>query len=102
MRINHCHGAKTMSNPTERLAIVETKVNNLEDKLDDLKTEFKEDTAKIQGQLEKMYEASCKQHAELGNQIIEIKKTMHGWLMYVLGGSAVVGLLIGIYNTFIK
>jgi chromosome segregation ATPase len=91
-----------MSEPIERIAIVETKVTNLEEKMDDLQTNLRDHTDKIETQLDKMYEASCKQHAELGKEITEIKKTMHGWVMYILGGSAVIGTLIGLYNTFIK
>ena len=91
-----------MSEPIERIAIVEVKVNNLELKIDDLKQDFKEDTQSIQRTLDKMYTASCAQHAELGKEITEIKKTMHGWVMYALGGSAVLGLIIGVYNTFIR
>ena len=91
-----------MSEPIERIAIVETKVTNLEEKVDDLKQDLKEHTSKIEEQLDKMYEASCKQHAELGNQIVDIQKKLHGWVMWVLGASAVVSLLFGLYNTFIK
>lgn len=82
--------------------MLEVQVSNLEEKVDTLKQEFKEDTQAIQKTLDKMYEASCKQHAELGREITEIKKTLHGWVMWILGASAVIGALIGIYNTFIK
>jgi peptidoglycan hydrolase CwlO-like protein len=86
----------------ERTSVLEVQVENLEKKVDELKIEVKEDNKEIKDQLKTMYEASCKQHAELGREITEIKKTLHGWVMYILGGSAVISVLVTLYNTFIK
>ena len=86
----------------ERTSVLEVQVDNLEKKVDDLKQEVKEDNKEIKDQLKTMYEASCKQHAELGKEIIEIKKTLHGWVMWVLGASAVISVLFSLYNTFLK
>lgn len=96
------NSASNITTLPERTSVLEVQVENLEKKVDELKVEVKEDNKEIKEQLKTMYEASCKQHAELGKEIIEIKKTLHGWVMYLLGGSAVIGLLIGLYNTFIK
>lgn len=74
-----------MSEPIERIAIVETKVSNLEDKIDTLKQEVKDDNTEIKGQLQKMYDASCSQHAELGRQLRSLENKSY----YVMGAIAV-------------
>ena len=70
-----------MADINERVGVVETKVANLDEKLDDLKGDVKDmhdcldktrDT--IKGQLDKMYDASCDQHAALNRDIKELKK----------------------------
>lgn len=65
----------------ERLGIVETKVANLDEKIDHLKVDVKEmhdclDKTRdgIQEKLDQMYGASCDQHASLGKELKELKK----------------------------
>lgn len=65
----------------ERLGIVETKVANLDEKIDHLKFDVKEmhdclDKTRdgIQEKLDQMYNASCDQHASLGKELKELKK----------------------------
>jgi len=69
------------ASPAERLGIVETKIINIEEKIDNLKVDVKDmhdclDKTRdgIQEKLDKMFEASCEQHASLGKELKELKK----------------------------
>lgn len=85
-----------MATATERLGIVETKVENLNEKLDDLKVDVKDmhdcldktrDT--IESKLEVMYQASCEQHAEMAKKISSMERFKDKW-MYTFGGGMIV------------
>jgi flagellar capping protein FliD len=85
-----------MASATERLGIVETKVENLNEKLDDLKVDVKDlhdcldktrDT--IEEKLEQMYQASCAQHAEMSKKISTMERFKDKW-MYTFGGGMIV------------
>jgi hypothetical protein len=85
-----------MATTTERLGIVETKVENLDEKLDDLKVDVREmhdcldktrDT--IEAKLEVMYQAGCTQHAEMAKKISSMERFKDKW-MYTFGGGMVV------------
>ena len=84
-----------MASIEARIGIVETKVENLGEKLDDLKSDVKEmhdclDKTRdgIQEKLDKMYEASCDQHVSLGKEVKELKKE-HDRLLYTFGGAVI-------------
>ena len=85
-----------MATSAERLGIVETKVENLNEKLDDLKVDVKDmhdcldktrDT--IEEKLEQMYQASCTQHAEMSKKISTMERFKDKW-MYTFGGGMIV------------
>jgi len=85
-----------MATTTERLGIVETKVENLNEKLDDLKVDVKDmhncldktrDT--IEAKLEVMYQTSCTQHAEMAKKISSMERFKDKW-MYTFGGGMIV------------
>lgn len=89
-----------MTEINERTGILEVKVENIENKLLEFKQEVKEDTREIKDTLKLMAENSTKQHRELHEKIVSIEKTNHGWVMWMLGASAVISAIIGLYNTF--
>jgi uncharacterized coiled-coil protein SlyX len=98
-----------MATTTERLGIVETKVANLDEKLDDLKGDVKEmhdcldktrDT--LSGQLDKMYDASCEQHAALGKELKELKRDRDRFIFTMAGVIAALGLLSGHTDKILK
>jgi chromosome segregation ATPase len=62
-----------MATTVERLGIVETKVENLNEKMDDLKINVNDMNADIKHQLKEMYEASCAQHANLSKDLSSFK-----------------------------
>lgn len=77
----------------ERIGIVETKVENINEKIDDLKIDVKDmhdclDNTRdgLQEQLEKMYSASCDQHSELAKKISSLENQRDKWVWTVAGG----------------
>ena len=98
-----------MATTTERLGIVETKVANLDEKIDDLKNDVKDmhdcldktrDT--LSGQLDKMYDASCEQHAALGKELKELKRDRDRFIFTMAGVIAALGLLSGHTDKILK
>ena len=98
-----------MATTTERLGIVETKVANLDEKLDDLKGDVKEmhdclDKTRdaLSGQLDKMYDASCEQHTALGKELKELKRDRDRFIFTLAGVIAALGLLSGHTDKILK
>ena len=94
-----------MPTVTERVSVLETKVENINDKLDNLKSGVKDmhdclDLTRdgIMKQLDKMHEDSSKQHQELAGKVGELEKFKHKWTYMVLGGLAVAGWVSGHIN----
>jgi uncharacterized coiled-coil DUF342 family protein len=91
-----------MATQAERLGVVETKVENLNEKLDGLKVDVKEmhdclDKTRddLKEQLEKMYQASCEQHSQLAKKISGLEKVRDKITWMVAGGVALAGILFG-------
>ena len=79
----------------ERVAIVETKVHAIEEKIDDLKTGVRDmhdclDITRdgIMKQLDKMHEDSCAQHNELASKVKEIQTFKNKVGMYLMAALA--------------
>jgi hypothetical protein len=80
-----------MATTAERLGIVETKVANLDEKIDDIKIDIKEvhDCLDRTGdllttQLQLMHTESCKQHNELSCKIADLEKSKNKIMQYAL------------------
>lgn len=91
-----------MATTTERLGVVETKVENINEKIDTLKVDVKDmhdclDKTRddLKSELEKMYGASCEQHAALAKDLSELKKLKDRWTWMAAGGLAVGGWVAG-------
>jgi hypothetical protein len=89
-----------MASAAERLGIVETKVVNLDSKMDELKVDVKDmhdclDKTRddLTAKLDEMYGASCTQHAELAKKIADMEKLKDKWTYATMGGIVVVGWL---------
>jgi len=85
-----------MATTAERLGIVETKVQNLDEKLDDLKVDVKDmhdclDKTRngLTDKLNEMYDASCSQHSSLAKEISALKSQRDKWIWSVAGGLVV-------------
>jgi chromosome segregation ATPase len=91
-----------MATTVERIGIVETKVENLSEKMDDLKVDVKDmhdclDKTRdsLVEKLDEMYSASCDQHAELAKKISNLEQIRQKMVWMVAGGVAFAGILSG-------
>ena len=91
-----------MATTSERLGIVETQVKNLDEKIDDLKTDVKESSADLKGQLVKMYDASCTPHAALSTEINALKSQRDKWVWVGATALAILGWLVGNSDKLVK
>ena len=73
----------------ERVSVLETKVDNIEEKLDDIKVDVKDmhdclDRTRngIMEQLAVMNKNSCDQHSELAGKINDLEKIKNKYTMY--------------------
>ena len=85
-----------MATTAERIGIVETKVQNLDEKLDDLKVDVKDMHDSLDKtrngltiKLDEMYDASCSQHSALAKEISALKSQRDKWVWSVAGGLVV-------------
>ena len=85
-----------MATTAERLGIVETKVHNLDEKMDDLKADVKEvhdclDRTRddLTSVLERNYNASCEQHSALAREISALKSQRDRWVWTSAGALVV-------------
>ena len=98
-----------MATTAERLGIVETKVENLNEKMDNLKIDVKDmhdcldrtrDTLKAQ--LESMASASNSQHSSLAKEISTLKSQRDKWVWTVAGVLVALGWVSGHADTITK
>ena len=87
-----------MATVAERISVLETKVENFDEKLDDIKLDVTNNHTDIKQQLEKMFTASCTQHAEMATKIKELEGFKMKWTYLILGGVAVLGWVSGHIN----
>lgn len=80
-----------MATTAERLGVVETKVANLDEKLDDIKVDVKDvhdcldrTGETLKAQLESMHQDSCRQHNELANKITELERIKRKYTTYAM------------------
>jgi chromosome condensin MukBEF complex kleisin-like MukF subunit len=96
----------------ERLGIVETKVENLDCKLDELKSDVKElhdcldrTGDSLHAALKEMTKNSSEAHDDLAKKISDLEKFKTKWTYLIMGGVAVLGWIGGhatALTTFIK
>lgn len=98
-----------MATTVERIGVVETKVENLSEKLDELKVDVKEmhdclDKTRegLTAKLEEMYQASCDQHTALGKEISAIKNQRDRLVWTFAGVIAAGGFFAGHSDKILK
>ena len=98
-----------MATTVERIGIVETKVENLSEKLDDLKVGVKDmhdclDNTRdsLTDKLNEMYNASCTQHAELAKKIGNLEQIRQKMIWMAAGAVAFAGILSGHFDKIIS
>lgn len=77
-----------MASTNERVAILETKV-------DELKDTVKNNDMELKAQLKTMYDASCSQHAKLSQDIEDLKSFRNSWLARVATAAMILGPILG-------
>ena len=77
-----------MATAVERLAVVETKVENLDEKIDHLQSDLRDGHQAIIATLTEMREASTKQHSELAGKIKDLEGFKTKWVRWVMVGLA--------------
>lgn len=77
-----------MPTQTERIAILETKV-------DELKDTVKNNDQELKAELKKMYEASCTQHAKLSEDIDSLKSFRNSVLARIATAALILGPILG-------
>jgi predicted nucleic acid-binding Zn-ribbon protein len=98
-----------MATTVERLGVVETKVENLNEKLDEIKIDLKEmhdclDKTRdgLTEKLDEMYDASCTQHSQLAKEISELKTQRDKWVWWAAGALATLGWVTGHSDILMK
>lgn len=91
-----------MASTAERLGIVETKVENLSDKVDELKIDVKDvhdclDRTRdgIMEQLRTMHDDSCSQHETLAGKIKDLEQFRQKTTYMIAGAIAAAGIFSG-------
>lgn len=92
MLINPYLGQTTnMATTNERVAVLETKV-------DELKETVRSNDAELKSELKKMYDASCSQHASLGRDLNNLRGDIDGLKSFrnsVMARIATAALILG-------
>jgi flagellar capping protein FliD len=89
-----------MAAVVERVSVLETKVQHIDEKIDDIKSDIKEvhdcldrTGQELKTQLSIMHESSCQQHNELSTKIREIENAKNKMMMY---GMVTVAFIAGL------
>jgi len=71
-----------MATVAERVSVLETKVDNFNEKLDDVKTDITSNHTSLVKTLQEMREESTKQHGELAGKVKDLQEVKDKWLKY--------------------
>ena len=77
-----------MATTNERVAILETKV-------DELKDTVKSNDLELKQELKKMYDASCSQHVKLSEDIDDLKTFRNSTMAKIATAAVILGPIIG-------
>ena len=91
-----------MASVAERVSVLETKVDNFNEKLDDVKQDITDNHHTLCEQLKSMQDASTKQHGELAGKIKELQTVKDKWMKYAMIGLAFAAGAGWIHATNIK
>jgi hypothetical protein len=72
----------------ERVAVLEVKVNNIDEKMDDLKQDLCDNHENIISTLKEMRDTSVAQHTDMANKIKELEGFKNKWARYIMVGLA--------------
>jgi hypothetical protein len=84
-----------MATVAERVSVLETKVNHVDEKIDDIKVDIKDvhdcldrTGNELKTQLSSMHDESCRQHNELAAKISEMERAKDKLMLYGAIGAA--------------
>lgn len=73
-----------MATVAERVSVLETKVENYDEKIDDIKNDITANHSALLTQLQTMQAASTKQHGELAGKIKDLEGVKEKWIKYAM------------------
>lgn len=77
-----------MATAAERIAVVETKVANLDEKMDHIQCDIRDNHQSIIATLTTMREESTRQHNELAGKVKELEGFKNKWARWIMMGLA--------------
>jgi len=77
-----------MATVAERVSVLETKVDNFDEKFDDIKQDITSNQASLIKTLDEMRIASTAQHAEMAGKIKDLQTLKDKWVKYGMIGLA--------------
>lgn len=91
-----------MATVQERVGILETKVDGINEKIDDIRADVKSSHLDIKDQLHTMYSASCEQHAQLATKIKDIEGFKTKWTYIIFGAATALSWVVGYFDIVSK
>jgi predicted nucleic acid-binding Zn-ribbon protein len=77
-----------MATAAERIAVVETKVANLDEKMDHIQCDIRDNHQSIIATLQTMRDESTRQHNELAGKVKELEGFKNKWARWAMMGLA--------------
>jgi hypothetical protein len=71
-----------MATVAERVSVLETKVDNFDEKFDDIKLDITNNQTSLIETLKEMRDASTSQHAEMASKIKDLQQVKEKWIKY--------------------
>jgi N-acetylglutamate synthase/N-acetylornithine aminotransferase len=77
-----------MATVAERVSVLETKIDNFDEKFDDIRQDITTNQSSLIETLKEMREASTTQHAEMAGKIKDLQVLKDKWIKYGMIGLA--------------
>jgi N-acetylglutamate synthase/N-acetylornithine aminotransferase len=71
-----------MATVAERVSVLETKVDNFDEKFDDIRQDITTNQLSLIGTLKEMRDASTSQHADMAAKIKDLQQIKDKWIKY--------------------
>ena len=71
-----------MATVAERVSVLETKIENFDEKFDDIRLDITNNQTSLVGTLKEMRDASTSQHAEMAAKIKDLQVLKDKWIKY--------------------
>jgi DNA repair exonuclease SbcCD ATPase subunit len=71
-----------MATVAERVSVLETKIENFDEKFDDIRQDITTNQVSLVGTLKEMRDASTSQHAEMAAKIKDLQVLKDKWIKY--------------------